>query len=135
MTGRKRHIVVDTLGLLVAVVVHPADIQDRDGAKLVLAKLRDRRPRLRLIWADAGYAGRLVTWVQVQTGWRLAIVRRPRGRQRFAVLPRRWVVERTFGWLGRSRRLSKDYEAMPASAEAWIYLAMIQLMLRRLQPT
>ena len=135
MTGRKRHIVVDTLGLLVAVVVHPADIQDRDGAKLVLAKLRDRLPRLRLIWAAAGYAGRLVTWVQVQTGWRLAIVRRPRGRQRFEVLPRRWVVERTFGWLGRSRRLSKDYEAMPASAEAWIYLAMIQLMLRRLQPT
>lgn len=135
MTGRKRHIVVDTLGLLVAVVVHPADIQDRDGAKLVLAKLRGRLPRLRLIWADAGYAGRLVTWVQVQTGWRLAIVRRPRGRQRFAVLPRRWVVERTFGWLGRSRRLSKDYEALPASAEAWIYLAMIQLMLRRLQPT
>ena len=135
MTGRKRHIVVDTLGLLVAVVVHPADIQDRDGAKLVLAKLRDRLPRLRLIWADAGYAGRLVTWVQVQTGWRLAIVRRPRGRQRFEVLPRRWVVERTFGWLGRSRRLSKDYEALPASAEAWIYLAMIQLMLRRLQPT
>lgn len=135
MTGRKRHIVVDTLGLLVAVVVHPADIQDRDGAKLVLAKLRDRLPRLRLIWADAGYAGRLVTWVQVQTGWRLAIVRRPRGRQRFEVLPRRWVVERTFGWLGRSRRLGKDYEAMPASAEAWIYLAMIQLLLRRLQPT
>ena len=135
MTGRKRHIVVETLGLLVAVVVHPADIQDRDGAKLVLAKLRGRLPRLRLIWADAGYAGRLVTWVQVQTGWRLAIVRRPRGHQRFAVLPRRWVVERTFGWLGRSRRLSKDYEALPASAEAWIYLAMIQLMLRRLQPT
>ena len=135
MTGRKRHIVVETLGLLVAVVVHPADIQDRDGAKLVLAKLRGRLPRLRLIWADAGYAGRLVTWVQVQTGWRLVIVRRPRGHQRFAVLPRRWVVERTFGWLGRSRRLSKDYEALPASAEAWIYLAMIQLMLRRLQPT
>ena len=135
MTGRKRHIVVDTLGLLLAVVVHPADIQDRDGAKLVLAKLRGRLPRLRLIWADAGYAGRLVRWVQARTGWGLAIVRRPRGRQRFEVLPRRWVVERTFGWLGRSRRLSKDYEAVPASTEAWIYLAMIQLMLRRLQPT
>ena len=135
MTGRKRHIVVDTLGLLLAVVVHPADIQDRDGAKLVLAKLRGRLPRLRLIWADAGYAGRLVRWVQAQTGWGLAIVRRPRGHQRFEVLPRRWVVERTFGWLGRSRRLSKDYEALPASAEAWIHLAMIHLMLRRLQPT
>ena len=135
MTGRKRHIVVDTLGLLVAVVVHPAASQDRDGAKLVLAKLRGRLPRLRLIWADAGYAGRLVLWVQARTGWELAIVRRPRGSQRFEVLPRRWVVERTFGWLGRSRRLSKDYEAVPASAEAWIYLAMIHLMLRRLQPT
>ena len=135
MTGRKRHIVVDTLGLLLAVVVHPADIQDRDGAKLVLAKLRGQLPRLRLLWGDAGYAGRLVTWVQARTGWELAIVRRPRGRQRFELLPRRWVVERTFGWLGRSRRLSKDYEAMPASVEAWIYLAMIQLMLRRLQPT
>ena len=125
MTGHKRHIVVDTLGLLLAVVVHPADIQDRDGAKLVLAKLRGRLPRLRLIWADAGSAGRLVRWVPAQTGWGLAIVRRPRGHQRFAVLPRRWVVERTFGWLGRSRRLSKDYEALPASAEAWIHLAMI----------
>ena len=135
MTGRKRHIVVDTLGLLLAVVVHPADIQDRDGAKLVLAKLRGPLPRLRLIWGDAGYAGRLVTWVQARTGWELAIVRRPRGRQRFELRPRRWVVARTFGWLGRSRRLSRDYAAMPASAEAWIYLAMIQLMLRRLQPT
>ena len=135
MTGRKRHIVVDTLGLLLAVVVHPADIQDREGAKLVLPKLRGRVPRLRVIWADAGYAGRLVAWVRARTGWALAIVRRPRGRQRFEVLPRRWVVERTFGWLGRCRRLSKDYEAVPASTEAWIYLAMIQLMLRRLQPT
>ena len=135
MTGRKRHIVVDTLGLLVAVVVHPADIQDREGAKLVLPKLRGRLPRLQLIWADAGYAGRLVPWVQDQLGWGLAIVRRPKGSQRFAVLPRRWVVERTFGWLGRCRRLSKDYEALPASAEAWIHIAMLQLMLRRLRPT
>lgn len=135
MTGRKRHIVVDTLGLLLAVVVHPADIQDRDGAKLVLPKLRGRLPRLQLIWADAGYAGRLVPWVQDQLGWGLAIVRRPKGSQRFAVLPRRWVVERTFGWLGRCRRLSKDYEALPASAEAWIHIAMLQLMLRRLRPT
>ena len=105
MTGRKRHIVVDTLGLLLAVVVHPADIQDREGAKLVLPKLRGRRPRLQLIWAAAGDAGRLVPWVQDQLGWGLAIVRRPRGHQRFAVLPHRWVVERTFGWLGRCRRL------------------------------
>ena len=132
VTGRKRHIVVDTLGLLLAVVVPPAASQDRDGAKLVLAKLRGRLPRLRLIWADAGYAGRLVRWVQVRTGWGLAIVRRPRGRQRFEVLPRRWVVERTFGWLGRWRWLSKDYEEDPATSETWIALAMCALLLRRL---
>ncbi len=135
MTGRKRHIVVDTLGLRLAVVVHPADRPDRDGAKLVLAKLRGRFPRLRLIWAAAGYAGRLGAWVATYTGWSLAIVRRPRGSQRFAVLPRRWVVARTFGWLGRWRRLSKDYETVPASAEAGRQLARLHLMLRRLQPT
>ena len=134
MRGRKRHIVVDTLGLLVAVVVHPAASQDRDGAKLVLPKLRGRVPRLRVIWADAGYAGRLVAWVQSRTGWELAIVRRPRGSQRFAVQPRRWVVERTFGWLGRCHRLSKDYAALPASVEAWMHIAMLQLLLRRLRP-
>ena len=118
MTRRKRHYRGRYAGLLLAVVVHPADIQDRDGAKLVLAKLRGRLPRWRLIWAAAGYAGRLVRWVQARTGWRMAIVRRPRGCQRFEGLPHRWVVERPFGWLGRARRLSKDYEAEPASAEA-----------------
>ena len=97
MTGRKYHVVVDTLGLLLAVVVHPADIQDRDGAKLVLEHLRGRFPRLRLLWADAGSAGRLVAWVQTRTGWRLEIVKRPRGSQTFEVLPRHWVVERTLG--------------------------------------
>ncbi len=135
MTGRKRHIVVDTLGLRLAVVVHPADVQDRDGAKQVLAKLPGRFPRLRLIWADAGYAGQLVAWGQARTAWVLAIVRRPRSCSRFEVLPRRWVVERPGGWLGRARRLSKDDEAVPASTEAWIHLAMLHLLLRRLQPT
>ncbi len=123
------------MGLLLAVVVHPAAIQARDGAKLVSNQLRGRFPRLRLIWADAGYAGQLVAWVQARTAWVLAIVRRPRGCSRFEVRPRRWVVERTFGWLGRNRRLSKDYEALPASTEAWIHLAMLHRMLRRLQPT
>ena len=135
MTGRKRHIVVDTIGLLLAVVVHPANIQDRDGAKLVVSKLLGRYPRLTVIWADAGYAGQLVAWVLVMTGWLLEIVRRPRDSHHFDVLPRRWVVERTLAWLGRCRRLSKDYEALPQSSEAWVHIAMVHLMLRRLCPS
>lgn len=135
MTGRKRHIVVDTMGLLLAVVVHPASIQDRDGAKLVLTKLVGRFPRLKLIWADAGYAGQLIEWVAALGGWLLEIVRRPTDTHHFTVLPRRWVVERTLAWLGRCRRLSKDYEALPDTTEAWIHIAMIHLMLRRLNPT
>ncbi len=135
MSGRKRHIVVDTLGLLLAVVVHAASLQDRDGAKLVLAKLVGRFPRLELIWADGGYAGQLVEWVKTILGWTLAIVKRSDDAHGFQVLPRRWVVERTFGWLGRYRRLSKDYEELTASSEAMIYLAMTNLMLRRLKPT
>lgn len=132
--GRKRHIVVDTMGLLLAVVVHPANIQDRDGARLVINRLTGRFPRLALIWADGGYAGKLVDWVHATAGWTLEIVRRPRATHNFAVLPRRWVVERTLGWLGRCRRLSKDYEALPETGEAWIHIAMIHLMLRRLKP-
>jgi putative transposase len=126
--------VVDTLGLLLAVVVHAANIQDRDGAKLVLARLAGRFPRLQLIWADGGYAGQLVEWVQTTWQWLLAIVSKPVDAAGFAVLPKRWIVERTFGWLGRCRRLSKDYEALPETSEAWIYLAMTHLMLRRLKP-
>ncbi len=135
MTGRKRHIVVDTIGLLLAVVVHPADIQDRDGAKLVLSKLIGRFPRLKVIWADAGYAGQLVDWALIMAGWLLEIVKRPKDSHRFEVVPRRWVVERTLAWLGRCRRLSKDYEELPQSSEAWVYIAMIHLMLRRLRPS
>ena len=133
--GRKRHIAVDTIGLLLAVVVDPADIQDRDGAKLVINKLVGRFPYLRLIWADAGYAGQLVDWVMSLSGWVLEIVRRPRDSHHFEVLPRRWVVERTLAWLGRSRRLSKDYEALTETTEAWIHIAMIHLMIRRLAPS
>lgn len=133
MTGRKRHVVVDTVGLPLAVVVHAADIQDRDGAKLVLAKLKGSFRRLRLIWADGGYAGELVNWARTFGRWVLEIVQR-RERHRFVVLPRRWVVERSFAWLGRYRRLSKDYEALPDTSEALIQIAMINLMLHRLSP-
>jgi putative transposase len=133
--GRKRHIVVDTLGLLLAIVVHSAHIQDRDGAKLVLSKLLGRFPQLTLIWADAGYAGQLIEWVQAVTGWVLQIVKRPRDSHQFQVLPKRWIVERTLAWLGRCRRLSKDFEALPETTEAWVHIAMIHLMLRRLRPT
>ena len=134
MKGRKRHIVVDTMGLLLAVVVHPADIQDRDGAKLVLSKLLGRFPRLQLIWADSAYAGQLVNWAFALGGWLVEVVKRARNSHSFEVLPRRWVVERTLGWLGRNRRLSKDYEELPESSEAWVYIAMIHLMLKRLKP-
>ena len=94
MSGRKRHIVVDTLGLLLAVVVHPADVQDRDGARLVLARLLGRFPRLQLIWADGAYGGKLVKWAKTMGGWTLELVRRPAQQRTFQVLPRRWVVER-----------------------------------------
>ncbi len=125
---------VDTLGLLIAVVVHAANIQDRDGAKLVLAKLKGICPRLELIWADGSYAGKLIEWVKECESWALEIVKRCDNVAGFKVLPRRWVVERTFGWLGKYRRLSKDYEMLPESSEAMIYIAMINLMLRRLRP-
>jgi putative transposase len=115
-------------------LVHAADVQDRDGAKLLLKRLRGRFPRLELIWADGAYAGELVEWVKTLFGWVLEIVKRPKGQKGFVVLPRRWVVERTLGWLGRYRRLSKDYEEREASEEAIILIAMINLMVHRLEP-
>jgi putative transposase len=124
--------VVDTLGLLLAVAVHAANVQDRDGARLVLAKLAGRSPRLRLVWADGGYAGTLLTWALATVGVVVEIVKRPAETAGFAVLPKRWIVERTFAWLGRSRRLSKDYEGLSATSETWIRIAMIHLMLKRL---
>lgn len=130
--GRKRHLLVDTSGLLLTVVVHAADVQDRDGAKFVLEKVKGELPRVRLIWADGGYAGGLVEWTQAECGWVLEIVKRPDGVSGFTVLPRRWVVERTLAWLGKYRRLSKDYEALPETSEAWIYAAMVHVMVRRL---
>lgn len=135
INGRKRHILVDVLGLILAVVVHPADIQDRDGAKLVLEKITNSFSRLRLIWADGGYAGRLIEWVfklRLRGKVRLEIVKRNEDVRGFKVLPKRWIVERTFGWLGRWRRLSKDYEYLSDTSETMIRIAMIGLMSRRL---
>ncbi len=129
---------VDTLGLIIAIVVHAASLQDRDGAKLVLAKLNDKRkgrrlfPRLKLIWADGGYAGQLIDWAKHLGRWTVEIVKRTEAG--FAVLPKRWIVERTFAWLGKYRRLSKDYETLTESSESMIHIAMINLMLHRLKP-
>jgi putative transposase len=130
--GRKRHLLVDTLGLVLMVVVHAANIQDRDGAKIVLERVKGKFARLQLIWADGGYRGQLVEWVQNVCGRVLEIVKRNDDVKGFQVLPHRWVVERTFGWLGRYRRLSKDYEELPETSEALIYAAMTHLMVRRL---
>ena len=131
--GRKRHILVDTMGLLLIVLVHAANIQERDGAKLLLNKAKGCFTRLCLIWADAGYRGKsMIDWVLNTHGWILEIVKRDKGVKGFQVLPRRWVVERTFAWLGDYRRLSKDYEVLTETSEAMIYAAMVRLMLRRL---
>ena len=133
MNGRKRHIVVDTLGLIHALQVHAADLQDPEGAWYLLAQMWERFPRLQKMWADSRYTS-LVGVLLRQFGCDLEIVKRSPGVKGFEVLPHRWIVERTFGWLGRSRRLSKDYEERTSSSEAMIYLAMSHLMLRRLQP-
>jgi putative transposase len=130
--GTKRHILVDTLGLLLCVVVHSAGIQDRDGAKLVLNKAKRSFPTLKLIWADGGYAGKLIEWVWQVCGWVLEIVKRSDTAKGWVLLPRRWVVERTFGWLSQCRALARDYEFHPETSEALIQVAMIHLMLRRL---
>jgi putative transposase len=129
--GRKRHLLVDTLGLLLRVLVHGAHIQDRDGAKLLLAQARPHFPRLHLIWADGIYGGPLIGWVWWICGWVLQIVPKPPNQRGFQVLPRRWVVERTFAWLGRYRRMSKDYEGLTSTSEGMIYAVMVHLMVRR----
>ncbi len=136
VNGRKRHLVVDTLGMVVAAVVHSAGIQDRDGAKLVLRRLVGRFPRLKKILADGIYNGGIAGWAKQFGGWVLEIVPKPEKKkgEPFKVVKWRWIVERTFAWLGRYRRLSKDYERQPESSEAMISIAMISLMLRRLDP-
>ena len=131
--GRKRHIVTDTLGLLVGLIVHGANIQDRDGAPLVLGSIRQAFPWLRHIFADGAYAGPKLRAALDKIGdWTIEIVKRSDSAQGFEVIPRRWVVERTFAWLGRCRRLAKDWEKTIASAEAWITIAHIRLLTRRL---
>jgi putative transposase len=115
--GRKRHILVDTMGLLLTVVVHIASVQDRDGAMIVLQKAKQSFSLLQLIWADGGYAGKLVNWAKESCQWILEIVKRNDEVKGFHVLPRRWVVERTFAWIGRYRRLSKDYESLTQTSE------------------
>jgi putative transposase len=132
INGRKRHILVDTLGLLLVVVVTVASVQDRDGARLLLRQLPGHCKKLRKIWVDGGYSGRLVAWVAERFKFCLTVVLRPKQTRQFVLLPRRWVVERTFGWLNHSRRLSKSYERLTRTDETWVYIAMTRIMLNRL---
>ena len=130
--GRKRHILVDTLGLLLNVVVHPADVQDRDGAFQLLRRARRLFPFIERIFADGGYAGGKMALVVWRTGaWKLEIVRRSDARG-FQVLPKRWIVERTFAWISRNRRLARDFERYATTVAAFVRFAMIRIMLRRL---
>jgi putative transposase len=128
--GRKRHLLVDTLGLGLVVGVLAAQVQDRAGATVVFWRATQHCSRLRLLWADGGYRGKLVRWTASTCGWVVRIVRQ--SGPGFQVLPKRWIVERTFGWLNKWRRLSKDYEVLPETSETLIQVAMINLMVRRL---
>jgi putative transposase len=143
LSGRKRHLLVDTGGLVLGVRVHAASLHDRDGAQLLLSdELKEELPRLELLWADGAYTRGFREWAQQERGWRVEVPHhrdrqlwrygleeKPRG---FLVLPRRWVVERTFAWLGQARRLAKDYEQLPETGVAMIHWAMSRIMLRRL---
>lgn len=134
--GRKRHILTDTIGMLVGATVHPANVQDRDGAPDLLASVRNAFPWLRHIFADGGYAGDKLKGALEKLGdWSVEIVKRPDAAKGFILLPRRWVVERTFAWLNRNRRLAKDVEASVESAVTWLYIASVKLMSRRLAAT
>ena len=125
--------IVETLGLPLSIYVSLADVQDRAGARCLLAGLKPLVPRLKKIWADGAYSGKdLANWCQERGGWKLEVVERNREAEGFEVLPKRWIVERTFGWVGKSRRLSKDYERKIQISEALLEVAMIRLMLKRL---
>ena len=131
--GRKRHLLVDTLGLPLSVYVTPADMHDTRGARYLLAGLAPLVPRLKKIWADGAYRGQeLSSWCKEEGDWDLEVVERAPGVRGFSIQPRRWVVERTFGWLSRSRRLSKDYERKVQTSETLIQIAMIRLLVTRL---
>ena len=132
VNGRKRHRAVDTGGLLLAVVVTIAGIQDRDGAVRLLAALRARFSTIALIWADGGYTGRLVSWAQAVLAFTVTIVKRTDDLAGFRVIPRRWVVERTLAWISKYRRCVRDYETLPEHSEAMVYIAMIMTLSRRL---
>jgi putative transposase len=133
INGTKRHIAVDTLGLLLTVLVTAAGVQDRDGARPLLWNLRKAFPSIRLTWADSGYAGKLITWAKTKLKPRLTVQVVKRTEQhKFIVLPRRWVVERTFSWITRSRRTVRDYERLPGHHETMVYWAMTIIMTRRL---
>jgi len=132
--GRKRHLLVDTMGLILAVAVLPADVQDRDGAKTVLESLKAPFCWVKKLWADGAYAGQWVAGLRSRRPVELEIVKRSARAVGFEVIPKRWIVERTLGWRNRCRRLSKDYEATIGSAVAMIRLAMIHVMVRRLAP-
>jgi len=133
--GRKRHQIVDTLGLLILVVVTAASVTEYDGARAVLAKLNERRqqfPRLSLIWVDGGYRGKdFMEWVMDSYRWILEVIKRSDDSKGFVLLPKRWVVERTFGWMMWNRRLSKEYERLTETSESFIYIASIKIMLNR----
>ena len=131
--GRKRHIAVDVLGLLICVIVHSAGISDRAGAKLLIPKALSICSTIKLFWADGGYSGKpLFSWVKSTFERILEIIKRPTGK--FKMVQWRWIVERTFGWLNKYRRLSKDYEILPRNSEVWVKISMINIMIHKLKP-
>jgi putative transposase len=144
VNGRKRHLLVEVTGLVLRVVVHAANLADGEGGRLVLDRITEHYPELAHLWVDAGYTDGFVAWARTGLGLSVERVRKgaawtrvppgeePAARSPFPILPRRWVVERTFAWLGRYRRMSRDYEALPQTQEALVHLCMIRLMLRRL---
>ena len=132
VNGRKRHLLTDTLGLPLALVVHPADVQDRDGLALVCARIRRRLPWLGHLFADGGYQGAVAAATAARERLALEIVKRPAAARGFEVLPRRWVIERSFAWLSRNRRLAKDFERLIEASTAMVAVAIIQLLIRRL---
>jgi putative transposase len=132
--GRKRQLIVDTNGLVLRVLVHAADISENEGGEWLLLNHLDAFTRLATIRVDQGYKEAFCAWVAATTPWTVEVIAKPADQEGFAVIPKRWVVERTFAWLGRYRQLSKEYDRRPESTEGWIYLASIDMLLKRLYP-